>query len=393
MSVGMVWVAVAAGLAALAVKAQAQDVEPVSASATARSLVSVGDTARIRKVMARAQKGEAITVGVIGGSITAGAMASKPELNYGSRVADWWRKAYPKSKVTFVNAGIGATGSNFGALRAWRDLLSKKPDFVVVEYGVNDGDAQEYAESLEGLVRQILRQPQEPAVVLLFMMNNAGGNAQAWHSKVGTHYGLPMVSMRDALWPEIQAGRLKWTDVEADMVHPNDRGHGLSAGFVGYLLDQVKASRARTRTKPIPQPLYGTRYDHVTLLEAADLKPVANTGWEMSAQDGWWHSDKPGSAIEFEVEAESLLAMDFHLNGPMGAARITVDGGTAIEHDTWFDQTWGGWRHTHEIAHGLSVGKHRVRLEVMPQRHALSSGNEFRLMGLGLLGTHQEKAR
>ena len=34
-------------------------------------------------------------------------------------------------------------------------------------------------------------------------MNNAGGNAQEWHGKVGEHYGLPMVSFRDALWPEV----------------------------------------------------------------------------------------------------------------------------------------------------------------------------------------------
>ena len=136
---------------------------------------------------------------------------------------------FPQAQVTFVNAGIGATGCNFGALRAQRDLLSKRPDFVVVEYACNDANTQAAAETLEGLLRQILKQPNQPAVIMLFMMARGGRNAQEWHSKVGRHYGLPMVSFRDAFWPEIEAGRMKWEDVIADQVHPNDRGHACCA--------------------------------------------------------------------------------------------------------------------------------------------------------------------
>ena len=61
---------------------------------------------------------------------------------------------FPKATVKFVNAGIGATGSNYGALRAERDLLSHQPDFVVVEYAVNDGNAAAFAATLEGLLRR-----------------------------------------------------------------------------------------------------------------------------------------------------------------------------------------------------------------------------------------------
>ena len=187
---------------------------------TSRSVVTAGDTARLQQALAKGRRGEPVTVAVIGGSITAGAGASSREKNYGSLMAQWWREAFPQAKIELVNAGIGATGSNYGALRAQRDLLDRRPDFVVVEYGVNDPNSRESAETLEGLIRQILKQPQQPAVVLLFMMHRNGTNAQEWHGKVGRHYGLPMFSLRDALWPEIEAGRLKWEDVEADTVHP-----------------------------------------------------------------------------------------------------------------------------------------------------------------------------
>ena len=204
--------------------------EAVDTAALSRSaLVATGDTARIQQVFARGRRGEALTVAVIGGSITAGAMASAPTNSYGSRVAAWWRQAFPKAEIKFVNAGIGATGSDYGAFRAKRDLLIHRPDFVIVEYAVNDPNTKDSAETLEGLVRQILKQPNQPAVVLLFMMSQGGNNAQEWHGKVGAHYGLPVVSFRDGLWPEIKAGRLKWDVVMADVVHPNDLGHDPSS--------------------------------------------------------------------------------------------------------------------------------------------------------------------
>ena len=134
-----------------------------------------------------------------------------------------------------INAGLGGTGSMYGALRAGRDLLSSLPDFVVVEFAVNDNWTD--GEAFEGLVRQILAQPNPPAVLLLFMMWEKGGNDQEMQSKVGAHYRLPMVSFRDAIWPEIEAGRLKWSDYIVDTVHPTDAGHAAAARFITAMCD------------------------------------------------------------------------------------------------------------------------------------------------------------
>ena len=53
------------------------------------SRVSAGDSARLQRALAKARRGETVTVGVIGGSITQGAKATKPELRYGDLVAAW----------------------------------------------------------------------------------------------------------------------------------------------------------------------------------------------------------------------------------------------------------------------------------------------------------------
>jgi lysophospholipase L1-like esterase len=356
----------------------------------ARSLVSMGDTARLQHALARARQGEKVVVGVIGGSITQGASASTAGNRYGNRVAAWWQETFPQAQVEFVNAGLGATGSNYGALRVQRDLLAHPPDFVIVEYGVNDANNQACAETLEGLIRQVLRQPRQPAVLLLFTMHQNGTNAQEWQGKVGRHYGLPMVSFRDALWPEIEAGRLKWEDVEADVVHPNDRGHQYMAQFVTHLLEKVlqdlPTDEGLPEIKPVPQPLFSDLFEHVVLHEADALKPVVNQGWTFDAEARCWKSDQPGSIVEFEIAGQVILFMEWHIRGPMGKARVQVDDLPAAVIDAWFDQTWGGWRCTHELARDLPPGKHRVRIEVLEEKNPQSDGHEFRLLGLGAGG-------
>lgn len=359
-----------------------------------QALVSTGDLSRVHQVMSKAQRGEKVTVAVIGGSITQGAKATKAERRYGNLVADWWRGRFPGAEIVFVNAGVGATGSNFGALRAARDLLSHAPDFVVVEYGVNDGNSPASAETLEGLIRQILKQPNQPAVVQLFMMHRGGGNAQEWHGKVGAHYRLPVISFRDALWPEIQANRLPWDDVMADEVHPNDAGHRCAAAFVCHLLDAAWGSRAWRDAgagalplgQPLAAPLFSDLYEHTALFEAPELMPLSNSGWVLDTVWKNWTSDKPGSVIEFEINGTAIFMMHFVIKGAMGKARVSVDGGTPLVYDGWFNQTWGGYRSTNLLAKDLKPGRHVVRIELLGEKNPGSDGHAFKLFGLGAAG-------
>jgi len=379
----------------------AADAPPAAASASinqpasnevlcARARVSDGDPARLWRVFTKARRGETVVVGVIGGSITAGASATKPDFRYGNQVAVWWREHFPRTTIEFVNAGIGATGSDYGALRAGRDLLAARPDFIIVEYAVNDPNEQHCAETLEGLIRQILNSPNQPAIMLLFTMHNNGSNAQEWHGKVGRNYGLPMVSFRDALWPEIQAGRLKWSDVEADSVHPNDRGHGYAAQFITSQLETALASLPGEgqlpKVKPVAAPLFTDLFEHTTLVEADALRPRTNSGWAFDVMNHCWKTDQPGSVIEFEVSGRAVFTMHRVIRGPSGRARVTVDSGAPQELEGWFDQTWGGYRQTREIARDLPAGKHRVRVELLAEKSADSTGHEFWIFGLGAAG-------
>ena len=385
-------------VAALASSCLAQGEAPATPNEKeifARSLVSMGDTARLQRVLVKAARGEPITVAVIGGSITQGALASNEEHRWGNVMAEWWKRTFPKNEIKFVNAGIGATGSNLGCHRAATQLLNHKPDFVGIEFGVNDGDEQICAETLEGLVRQTLAMPNKPAVMLLFLTNNAGGNAQAWHSKIGKHYGLPMVSFRDAIWPEIAAKRMKWEDVEGDMIHPNDRGHKYCADFVTAVISKVFEAGLPDDDKlpaiaPLPKPFISDVFQFTSMSNAETLTPLKNEGWTVGDAYPFgkcWNAEKPGSVMEFEVEGTAISVAFFRVKKDYGMAQVQVDDKPAQELDGWFDQTWGGYTPWQLVARDLAPGKHKVRIEVLDKKNPGSTGNKFQLqavMGAGL---------
>jgi len=204
-----------------------------------------------------------------------------------------------------------------------------------------------------------------------------------------------MFSLRDALWPEIEAGRLKWEDVEADIVHPNDRGHAYAARFITERLAAIRQELPpddrRSPIPALPQPLLGDLFEHVVLWEADALNPVKNEGWTLDAKSRCWKSDLPGSRIEFEIEGSIILVMDWHIRGAMGKAKVQVDDRPGEVRDAWFDQTWGGYRQTVELARALSPGRHRVIFEILPERNPESTGHEYRILGMGAAGLDSQR--
>jgi lysophospholipase L1-like esterase len=356
------------------------------------SLVSEGDLTRLFQVFNKAQKGGKMVIGAIGGSITRASIKMPIEKRYANLVLNWWQKNFPKTQFELVNAGIGATRSDYGAMRVQHDLLSAKPDFVIVEFATNDLDTPEYAESYEGLIRQMLNAPQKPAVLLLFMTRKDGSSVQDAEIKIGEHYHLPMISYRNAIWQEMQAGKLRWEQICADEVHPNEYGHAIAGNLVNQFLNHALKKNNNNQHLLIPaitESLYSDRFEFTKLFDGESLVPSQNSGWiyDGSGKDSkGWKSSTPGSAIEFEISGTNLYLSFWKVNGPMGKARITIDGQNPVVFDSWFDQTWGGYREMEPIARNLNQGKHLVKIELLPEKNEKSTGNEFRVLCIGSTG-------
>lgn len=345
-----------------------------TAAMLSRSVVSAGNLARLQRVMAKARRGEPITVGVIGGSITQGARAGRPENRYGNRVAKWWETAFPQAKIRFINAGVGGTPSRWGVFRAQRDLLVHKPDFVVVEFGVNDSGLQEKClPYFEGLTRQILRLPNRPAVLMLFMMNRRDGkpgcNVQEHQGRVGAHYDVPMISFRDAVYPEMEAGRLKWEDLLADRVHPNVAGHAFAARTVTAFLDGVRAALPEDADLPavpsMPEALVTATYENVDLLLFGKLEPQRNTGWSQGGFHRYrsWDGSKPGDTITFTVEGRDIYLM-LARGSNYGDLTATVDDGEPVHITNSKENRFPAIPSQVRIGENLALRPHTVVLTV-----------------------------
>jgi lysophospholipase L1-like esterase len=348
----------------------------------ARSQVSNGDLTRLIGVVAKARRGEPVTIGVIGGSITVGAFASAPENSYAGRLLAWWQEKFPQCAFRLVNAGAGGTGSMYGALRAEKDLLVAKPDLVVIEFAVNDYWTD--GEAYEGLVRQILAQPSNPALLLLFMMWEGGGNDQQMQSKIGAYYGLPMVSFRDALWPEISAGRIRWPDYIVDTVHPNDAGHRLAARLLTAMCGAGLSAAATntTRAGSLPPPLHADSFQFVSWQGAADLSPVENGGWDLkSGEQGItvWDGTEADGPISFEWFGSGLVAVFAQAPGNTRRVRFRIDGGAFRT----LDASTRPQRETNLLVQGLTPGRHIVEIRCLDRG--------VQLVGLGSAGVRASR--
>ncbi len=352
-------------------------------------MVSHGDMSRLAAVMAKARRGEEICVAAIGGSITAGGLQTKdPKNRYIARVADWFTQTFPKAKVRFVNAGIGGTNSLYGAMRVQRDVLSKKPDLVIVEYAVNDNHpVPMFWGSYEGVLRQILREPQQPAVVQMFFMQRKGENAQESQHMLGRHYDLPMVSFRDAWWPEIYSGRTKWEVMYADVVHPNDTGHILASELLIALLNDVNrnppaATSASVSRENLPPPMITDLFANCRYAQGADLKPTQNSGWTQTPDGTKWESPAAtDGGIEFSFAGRLLFVGYDIVEDAERFATFSIDGGNP--------QPLKKSPNRLPLAEDLSPGQHRVRIDFAGSKVPQGSNAKVRVWAVGAAGASE----
>jgi lysophospholipase L1-like esterase len=338
-----------------------------------------GNRSRIKEVMRRAMAGEALTIGFLGGSITQGSLATQPTLCYAYHVYEWWCRTFPKASFTYVNAGIGATDSQFGCARAESDLLAYEPDFVIIEFSVNDASTPHYLETYEGLVRKVYGSEKQPAVLLVHnVCYDNGANAQLMHGKVARHYELPAVSMQSCIYPELVAGRIENREITPDDLHPNDKGHALVASVITYCLDQI-AEEVQEPEKPaftaLPKPLTKNAYQDSVRFQSGNSAPILTGFIKDEAiqqgitdifKNGWMASEK-GAKIEFDVEG-SCIGVQYRktMQLPAPIAKLTVDGDDehAVLLDANFDETWGDKLVLDTVLEHGKKGMHHVVVEL-----------------------------
>lgn len=320
------------------------------------------DLTRLQAVFEKAKRGEPLTVGFIGGSITQGCHSSKPEYAYAYRVYEWLQQKFPDADLTYVNAGIGGTTSHFGTARVKEDLLTYEPDLVFLDFSVNDDATDFFAETYEGVVRQILLSEKAPALVPVYHIYYQNGmNAERVHAKICRHYELPVVSMRP-LYQKLLDGELEMEEITTDGLHPNDYGHKLVADLIIEKLEVYMAEAEENRKKDvcgenmtaasekITAPLTENWYEHAGRYNNQNCQPQMEKfekdqriplGITDCFAKGWTAKEND-ARITFSAECTELAVQYRRSLKKAPKAKVILDGvETELVLDGTFDETWG----------------------------------------------------
>ncbi len=373
---------------------------------------------RLMHVMAKARRGETITVAGFGGSITQGTGASGSSYQYASLVADWWKAKFP-DKVEFLNVGAGGTGSGAGVARAEAQMLGNIPDYVFIDFAANDLNGYGgYTKTMEGLIRKIMIRPNLPAVHLVYFGTDDYQTAKNYYQGLAQQYGIPEADVIASVKHDVEAGTLvnrrAVKDAEQnpdaffnDEVHPSDFGHAYAAKIITDQLEAIYAklpvSDAEIPAIPaIPAAVdsnvftYSQCWNYNTLSPSIvgsvkkgdeDRKGGCGIGWTFNAVGDELSADLYGS--EFGI----LLA--WNRKDENGIAEMWVDNGEHVMIDGYKTPSQDAWTGTRPIyvpaAVGLPNGKHTLHIRLTDKKNPLApaAGNFFEIMDILAAGaTH-----
>ncbi|MCM1165982.1 MAG: SGNH/GDSL hydrolase family protein [Lachnospiraceae bacterium] len=343
----------------------------------ANSRYNVGNQVRLANVIKKLQAGEDVTVAYLGGSITQGTSAGN-DLCYARLTTNWLEEKFPDANITYVNAGIGATGSYIGVHRADKDVLSKDPDLIFIDFSVNDTTERTAVntETYASLLRKLWNHSSSPAIVTVAMTQDNGTSFIQYHGEVVKKFDIPMISYKDTILDVIDKGYIKWTDISDDNIHPNVPGHAILSGLITNYLQSViddldNISGAESDFASVTD--IGNTYVNAKLLMSDDTEPVSLGGfqaremnfgnfmnpWVIRATDGQFTD---ADAIEFEFEGTNVGLLYGKLTSNSCKADVYLDGEVVTTIDAAFPNGWGNYVEFEQIKTGLPEGKHTLKI-------------------------------
>ena len=302
----------------------------------------VGNTARIRDKIAKAQSGEPVTIGYLGGSITEGGSASSPSKYYVTLASEYFSSTFGKGgNVKSVNAGLAGTSSVVGNIRVDNDIFSKNCDIIFIEFAVNDQGSTRFQKSYESLVKKCLMQDNEPAVALITLCQKSGDSNQDWMQKIAENYDLPLISGKNAVMNGIQAGTLNWDRDygSGDNIHPGDGGHKLISEIIAYYYRQALRSEHNSDSYEIPsKEVFGADYATAKLVDFSQLQNFSAGSW---TRGNGSYTKNGGQPMKFTVNGKGILLLFQSNSNGMGAVNVSANGKTnkVSANLQW---TWGG---------------------------------------------------
>lgn len=375
-----------------------------------RSLLSLGNTLRLKRAIEKAKRGEEVVIAYIGGSITQGAGAkpidekSYAYLSYRG-FCDLFTKDGGKN-VRFVKAGVGGTPSELGMIRYEKDVTEYgaiTPDIVVVEFAVNDEGDETEGVSFESLVRKIAKAENEPAVILNFAVFMSEWNLESRLVPIGENYDLPMVSVKAAVVPQFTNDTaITKRQFFYDIFHPTNEGHRVMADCLIHLFQKADQAEMPASDSDFSKPpVKGSQFEDIVLVDSANIAEFASVtvqGFDATdteiqrvernmdkfptpvLENGWAkESGTKDASFTMDIKCKNLVLISKDSGNPQfGKADIYVDEKLVLTADPLVI----GWDHCNPqvILDEAEAGRHQVKIVMHPG----DEEKRFTILGFGV---------
>ena len=277
-----------------------------------------------------------LTVAYLGGSITLG---RNYENNCWRTMIDaWLKEQYPEANIKMVRAGIGGTGSSYGAYRVNVDVLAHNPDLIFVEFAANDNHfADKYKnyrltkdiikEYYETIIRKIYKHNPEADIVMVYTqtadMIRSTPSIQA-HEELAKYYNINSVYFGATLLDYIKENKLTSTDYIYDGLHPTDKGYEILTGPLKELFTNIwsDVDTSKYGEKILPEKMHSAhdRTDSY-LIYPKDIE--YSSDWTGS---GTIKTNIPGASLSCKFSGDEI-SVYASLSSKGGEIEYRIDGG------------------------------------------------------------------
>lgn len=192
------------------------------------------------------------------------------------------------------------------------------------------------------------------------------------HKEIGTAYDLPMVSYKNAVYPEVAAGTLAWDDISPDNIHPNDAGHDIIGQILSRYLNSVYDKLDTITEEPTAfdtQAMTNDYYKNAALYNASQITPSAIEGFEVGQNnvysqftDNWL--TQGGGTMTFDVECQNFGIFFLRTtDGKSGTYEVYVDGQRKGKMEADFSGGWGNYGYGQQFLISKEAAQHTIEIK------------------------------
>lgn len=269
-----------------------------------------GNTSRLHTVFEKARQGKPISIVFLGASITLGFRIERQH-QFTTAIQQYFSKEFHNPDITCHNLSVAGLSSLHGLYLSYFELEQYSPDFICIDYSVNDQKSAAYREAFESLLVKCLTLPTNPAVISFFVKKEVGYTCAPQMAAVCEYYGIPYVNIGSWLEADVAQGKMRWHNFSYDGCHPGPFGHGYIAKCLLSLLDVARHTPPRSTDSLPEQEFYKN--------ELASLQ-FFPSGWKNTPS---FHQPP----LHLDADCRTLfLAYNVDTTDDYGKATLSVDG-------------------------------------------------------------------